>query len=393
MYAMEDQKVRPWVPRSGSTFFLSLNASLQELHRPRGFSEVALAKQASILADTLLVETGLVFIETDGWMSNSADMPYHMLDQPASSLAAIRNFTPGLNRGLIGAPGGKLRYAPVPSERPDERMHGPIIARWAAEFHTAVLSELARLDADWYVPIRFGSADEKLLIFEQPMNTIFSEARGAPDSWRRHRSKENYTEFLAAVRSVAPNVGLPSNVTDHSRTTLEEFGAATLTNAFQRAAIQALALGAQFAPSNAVAASQGDLRRLQGAAVLDLLVPNVTELPWEAICEFREHRGATEARHLIGEFERRAARAGPEDGVEYLRSISRDVNHALFDAVAQLRPRLPRTMAEQIASTAVGFVPLIGPVASLFPGWTRAAADAQAYSRSWVAALLTLQRP
>jgi hypothetical protein len=389
---MNNPELQPWVPRTGSAFFLSPNASLQALHRPTGLSEIGLAKQASVLADSLLIQTGLVFTQTDGWMSSSADMPYHMLDQPTSSLAAVRGFKPGMESGLTGVAGGKLRYQPVSNGRPEEGIRGPIIARWMAEFHTGVLSELARLDIDWYTPIRFGSSGHKLAIFEQPKSTIFSEDRSAPESWHRSTSDENYAQLLAAASAMAPGAGVPTNVTGDSRATLDEFEVATLTNAFQDAAIHAHALRAQFAPSNAVSRVVKTTVPIRGATALELLVPNVTELPWEAICEFRAHKGAEEARHLMREFEQRAAESGPEDGVAYLASVARDVTRAYADAVNQMRPKLPVSMAEQVASTAVGLVPLIGPVASLVTGSARAALDLSNYSRSWVAAVMTLQK-
>ena len=100
-----------------------------------------------------------------------------------------------------------------------------------------------------------------------------------------------------------------------------------------------------------------------GRLALDILVPDVGGLPWEAIAEYREHPGSEDARGKLREFEERAAAADPGDPLTFQREVPGSISEDLFAAIEDLRGSLTQDLADEAVKTGIG----------LDPGhWTRA---------------------
>jgi hypothetical protein len=128
-----------------------------------------------------------------------------------------------------------------------------------------------------------------------------------------------------------------------------------------------------------------------GSEALDLLVPNVGALPWEAVVEWRDHPGSQEARAKLREFEERAARAEPKEAEGFLKQVSREVISGYEAAYRELRPSLPEELQKEMAKTFVSFIPVAGPFIEKGTAFAEIVAEAVANRRSWVAAMMWLR--
>ncbi|MDQ3658206.1 MAG: hypothetical protein M3338_00835 [Actinomycetota bacterium] len=122
------------------------------------------------------------------------------------------------------------------------------------------------------------------------------------------------------------------------------------------------------------------------------MVPDVGSLPWEAVVEFREHGGSSEARAMLREFEEKAALEEPEDAATFLKSIAQDTTHAMFSAFEAQRRSLPEQLAEEAGRTLIGLMPVYGALATGAASLEAIASDALEQRTSWTAALMILKR-
>lgn len=99
---------------------------------------------------------------------------------------------------------------------------------------------------------------------------------------------------------------------------------------------------------------------ITGADALAIVAPNLQQLTWESIAEYRELPGSVEARGLLREFEEKARAQEPADAADYLSKVGASITEALFAALADTRVNLPKEIAREAASLAVGFVPVVG---------------------------------
>jgi hypothetical protein len=97
-----------------------------------------------------------------------------------------------------------------------------------------------------------------------------------------------------------------------------------------------------------------------GADALAIVAPNLQQLSWESIAEYRELPGSVEARGLLREFEEKARAQEPADAADYLSKVGASITEALFAALADTRVNLPKAIGREAASLAVGFVPVVG---------------------------------
>jgi len=86
-------------------------------------------------------------------------------------------------------------------------------------------------------------------------------------------------------------------------------------------------------------------RVLSGQHALEIAVPNLVVLPWEAVVEFRNHAGSAEARAMLREFGQKAATEYLEDAEAFLGSIRYGVVDALFFAFERQRQGWPERIA------------------------------------------------
>lgn len=129
-----------------------------------------------------------------------------------------------------------------------------------------------------------------------------------------------------------------------------------------------------------------------GTEPLRILVPNLGNLPWEVIVEFREHHGSQEARTKLKELEERVAQEELQGNCDFLLRVSQETTNALLAAWEDLRPSLPEELVREVAATGISLIPLAGPF--LGPGASigQAIYETLKDRRSWLAALMVLRR-
>jgi hypothetical protein len=128
-----------------------------------------------------------------------------------------------------------------------------------------------------------------------------------------------------------------------------------------------------------------------GGTALELLVPNIGALPWEAILEFRDQLGHREARAKLREFEEAAAERGPQSVQQFKLEVQAEITRAFFQAIDGLKPNLPESIASEVGKTLIGLIPVAGQMSAGLASAAEVARDELAYRKSWHAALLTLR--
>jgi hypothetical protein len=84
----------------------------------------------------------------------------------------------------------------------------------------------------------------------------------------------------------------------------------------------------------------------------------------------------------------RAIEQEPGDAEEFLTRVSQQAAHGLFGALEDRQPNLSRTVVEEAAKTAVGFVPFVGPFVGGVVSVGEVAAEKLHGSRSGIAAIM-----
>jgi hypothetical protein len=128
-----------------------------------------------------------------------------------------------------------------------------------------------------------------------------------------------------------------------------------------------------------------------GDHALSILVPNLGRLPWEAVAEFREHPGSSEARAKLREFEDRATGDEPQSAYEFLENVAQEVSSSYRAAIKELAPKLPESLALEAVKTFVSVSSVIGPVLEKGASVVHDAVEARRFNRSWIASLMRLQ--
>jgi hypothetical protein len=123
-----------------------------------------------------------------------------------------------------------------------------------------------------------------------------------------------------------------------------------------------------------------------------LLVPDLVDLQWEAIAEFRAHPGTHEARHRLRDFDAKAQVRELETGEieEFQQRVGAEITASLLAAWADTRPRLGRDVAKEAAKTGIGFIQLAGPAISAGASIAESTLKRHEHDRSWVSALWNL---
>jgi hypothetical protein len=133
----------------------------------------------------------------------------------------------------------------------------------------------------------------------------------------------------------------------------------------------------------------GTERTHVGDLALEVLVPNISAAPWEAIAEFRELPAARDARDRLRDMEKRALSEEPRTINAARVKVAQEVNNDLMHALERWRPSVPEEIGRQaITGAASALVPLVGPIV----GVAEAAKNAREFNRSWYAALMHLRR-
>jgi hypothetical protein len=241
-----------------------------------------------------------------------------------------------------------------------EIIREPVAVRYVAEWQTGILDELDQFRPDWVEVVDLPTKPQS----GSPADAVLSElnARAARD---------------AGVMPGSPK---------RQRTFVYE--------SFHRDALLAADFGAAFnvsplfRPMTARAEGRPDF---PGFGALQIVLPNMQSLPWEAVVEFRSHAGSEEARERLREFDRRAAESEPEDAEQFLARAGHELNRELMAAWTDLQPSLPERLAEEAARTAVSLIPVAGPFAEKAATLAQILEETTTHRRSWIAALMQLQ--
>jgi hypothetical protein len=257
------------------------------------------------------------------------------------------------------------------SEDPDVRddlhlvMRGPVKRQFAVHFEDS-LRELHALSPDWLKPINTGGAQEP------PGQGAAAEAIGGK------------------IRALNQDDRADRELMEGLDPDLRTF----IVQAFNRDATLATALGAAF---NVTSMFKPMLERraysanATGSDALAVKVPNLSAVPWEAVVAFREHPGSQEARAKLREFDARAMAEAPEDAYTYLASVRQQVSDAYDAALREWAPSLTSDLQLEVMKFAVSCIPVVGPAIEKAGSLGHTVHEAQRFTRSWVAALMTLK--
>lgn len=342
-----------------SAIFFPLRSSVELFEDPRSPAAATRAKEAAVLYDRLIFETGLyeVTLTPTGswtWWTPPDQITPEKLEGSRQPVPVGSPFTVTVaSQPAQGEPAQGPAHVAV---------HGPVSIRYAAEFHSRILDELDQFKPAWVETLALGSADNPARSGTVP-----------------HRMIEalNFEDFRD----------------DKLLRDFDSFSKSWIYKTFNRDCVVAADFGAAFNVTplfGPLVERRGASREFAGGDALDILVPNVGSLPWEAVLEYRSHAGSVEARARLREFEEKAAAEEPDDAYRFLKQISREISRGYMAAIKDLAPSLPEDLVKEALLTAVSVSTVIGPVLEKLIALSGAAAEASSFNRSWVAAIMKL---
>jgi hypothetical protein len=321
-------------------------------------STLTRGKEAAVLYDEVIFEAGVYdYSATDEGSFEHYRPPGGFTPEDLAETRIIPEPRTGMQVSLAfeAEPG-----EPAPPEELRSFISGTLSAYYVAEFETGILEELRKLDVPWAAA--FVAQDDQLR--ENGLDQIirdYAHERQRDESWSDPDSRILRT-FVA--------------------------------KAFARDAVVASSLGAAFNITSLfqpLLESSSTRPVLVGQRALAVLVPNVRDLRWEEIAEFREHPGSVEARAKLAEAEQRVAASEPDDPLEFQQRLYSAISDDLFAAIKETQGKDSTTVGKEVAKTAIGFIPVVGPIA----GTAASAADLvwkeRTERRHWTAALMKLR--
>lgn len=317
-------------------------------------------KEAALLYDELIFEVGLLDVTiTPSWANVWWTPPDQMMPE---MLEHTRRPVPLGEEAYIAF--GNQPAEGVPAAAPDVVLADAVSAQYIAEFHSGILDELLPLGLDWVDTIALGSSDNPAERDSTPHRTIRSL---------------NFADL--GDKDLLPEAG--------------DFARSFVYKSFNRDSTVAASFGAAFNISplfQPMVARRGVGPDQPGSEALEVTVPNIGALPWEAVLEFRSHPGSAEARGKLREFEEKVAREEPADAYTFLKRVSQEVNNAYEQALKEFAPRLPEKLGLEIAKTVISVSTGIGPIIEKVATVAESVAEHEDFRRSWVSALMTLKK-
>jgi hypothetical protein len=331
--------------------YFPLRTSVELFTDPTSVEPGARAKEAVVLYDEVIFEAGFFDIT--------------MVGDPTPQLSIASWHPPG---SLVVEDRADYRKPPGPEaglrlsvgESPSQSIYsGRITTRYVAEWQSDVIEHLEELDVEWARVVILNDDKGALEGLEEP---IAAAERSIFDSAQAFEMEVALEGFVAAALARDSVVAADLDAAFSVTSMFEPF---------------VLGLDADTGPS--------------GRTALGILVPEVRDLPWEALAEYREHPGSEDARGRLREFEERALAAGRDDPLEFQAEVFRSISEDLFAAVKDLRGNVVKDLAAEAAKTGISFIPAIGPL--LGPGASLAQAIGQYMheERTWYAALMKLR--
>jgi hypothetical protein len=394
-----DQTSQPAVSRA----LFSLTTGLEMATGQPTLEAVGRAKLASVLFDEVIIESGLHVIEM-----SSSDLPIiqrrNATGISMDLLEHSRTVERGAKFGLairitddnvelyIGTNLPQLDDAEYVVER-------EVAFRYVSEYHTGLLDDLARLNADWIRVIEIERDDgEEVTISDCPLTTLSPQGTNPEpfavlhlDADAARKLGEELTEPVKSSSATQPLDSASMDAIDAGPH--EQMLAEYLSEAIQ-VGRRLEAVPAMSSAFERVASERGVSVRLPGAESLGFIVPNFSLLPWEAIAQFRDHPGAVEARGRLREFENEAATRDLPGSTELVNDTGRLVTQALLGVAKDLAPSLPDDLRGPVFSSTVGLIPIVGQYASVAVSMgdvISALRRYQAFEGSWVAAIFELR--
>lgn len=339
--------------------FFPLRTSVELFQQPDSLAAAARVKQAAVLYDELIFESGLydVTVTPQGshnWWTPPQQITAERLEDTRRPVPLGGQFT--LAIGKQDAPG-------VAAKEMHVAIQGEISARYVAEFHSGILAELEPLEPDWVSTVPAGAT--------RPGNP------GEP-VWE-------------AIRELDFGDLGDTDLLPGAETFLRSF----ISSAFNRDSVLAAALGASFNLTPLFAPMlehRAAATERAGSESLRILVPDLAALPWEEILEFRDHQGSAEARERLREFERLAVEQEPEDAYEFIVRVAHEVTRAQRATIEDMATNLPEEIAKQALLGGVSVIPAIGPPVAHLAELASTVSEARDFNHSWIAALMKLSR-
>lgn len=330
---------------------LPLRTSVELFRDPQSPSPEARAKFASLLFDEVLFEDGLYEVEIlDGGQRNAWWQPSQHVT--AEKLERTRHVHPPGSEYQLAMGAQPALGVPAPPEAMHVVMAGHITVHYVAEW-ISVLDAMRTVSPNWVKT--YVSTDQALT----------PELR---DEIRRARSS------TPGDRAAGVDAGL----VDWAWEALCHDATVTTSG-----------LGAAFAVTTLFEPLLADdlTATTEGGMALDVVIPDISAVSWEAIAKFREHPAATDARARLRELEDRAREAGVDGPHDMFRRVAQEVSTELLHVVKETRVSVPEEIARQALTTSASLlVPVVGPIA----GIAEATKDARRFDRSWYAALMHL---
>jgi hypothetical protein len=334
--------------------YFPLRSSVELFADPTSVEAGIRAKEGAVLFDEVFFEAGMV-IATVGEDGNFVMYrPAHELDP--EDLADTRNLSvPG--QGFSIAVGPETTPG-VAASKMQPILQTKVVKSYAAEWHTSAIDELAALEVDW---ARFGSlSDHEMQKLAKPISQatqLFKDQSG--DSILLPFEADFVVQALAQDAVVAARIGAAINVTS------------------------------LFAP---LVEQRHDEGQATGSTALGILIPDLGQLTWEAITEYRAHPASGEAREKLREFEQRALDAEPAEAQEFLRRVASSITADLMAALAETQVDVWKAVSGEALKTGVSFVPVIGPLVGPAAGIAEALGERAEQRAAWYFALMKLRQ-
>lgn len=338
--------------------FFPLRTSVEFFRDPASVAAVARAKEAAILYDELVFEAGLydIGITAQGSFANWRPPGQFTPDEIARSRKLPE---PGSGMRIdVGVQPGPDQ--PAPAEAMKMMFEGELLASYVSEWHTGVIDDLRQIKPSWCGTTIWGEGDPKLEPLKQQLRSA-QEALALAYTEQPDESpviRDFLIEMLARDAVVASSMDAAMTVTG------------------------------LFAP---LVESLGGQPDASGQTALGVLVPNVANLTWEQIAEFRDQAGAVDARGKLREFEERTRATEPSDPMEFRVQLFQEISNDFFAVIQGLSPKFGRDLGEEAAKFGVSFIPFVGPFLGPGASFVEAVYDAQERRHAWYAALMRLR--
>lgn len=340
--------------------FFPLKSGVELFEDPSSPEAVTRAKEAAVLYDEVIFEDGLYDVAiTPQGSTNFWTPPSHMTPERLEHSRRGRQVGEPMTLAI-----GKQRAAGQSAEEMSVFLQGKISASYVSEYYTGIIQELAKFEPPWARKVTIGGSDNARELGQAAYAAI---------------KDLNFLDL--GNRDLMPDT--------------DSFLKSFIYQSFNRDSVLAAEMEASFSvtPMFAPMVSHRGLQpELAGSEAFSVLVPDLTKIPWEAVVEYREHAGSSEARDRLREFERLAQEEEPEDAYEFMRKVGQEVNKAYRAAIADLAPSFPEELAKEILLTAVSTISVIGPPVEKTASLISEAREARAFNRSWIAALMKMQR-